>query len=58
VHLSQVSSEEAALERDPDNFDPSVRLRDYDAIDLPVFTVSARDYVRITGKRNFRHFQE
>ncbi|KAF7301325.1 hypothetical protein MIND_00697600 [Mycena indigotica] len=37
----------AAEERDPDNFDPSKSLRDYDAIDLPVFCVSARDYVRI-----------
>ncbi|KAJ6539274.1 hypothetical protein B0H19DRAFT_1178148 [Mycena capillaripes] len=39
--------EAAAEERDPNNFDPSVALRDYDAIDLPVFTCSSRDYVRI-----------
>ncbi|KAJ6599136.1 hypothetical protein DFH09DRAFT_1130225 [Mycena vulgaris] len=39
--------EAAAEERDPANFDPSVALRDYDAIDLPVFTCSSRDYVRI-----------
>ncbi|KAJ7667949.1 hypothetical protein DFH06DRAFT_1280748 [Mycena polygramma] len=39
--------EAVAEERDPDNFDPSVALRDYDAIDLPVFTCSSRDYVRI-----------
>ncbi|KAJ7744514.1 hypothetical protein DFH07DRAFT_25631 [Mycena maculata] len=37
----------AAEQRDPANFDPSVSLRDYDAIDLPVFTTSSRDYVRI-----------
>ncbi|KAJ7179922.1 hypothetical protein C8R43DRAFT_870220 [Mycena crocata] len=37
----------AAEERDPDNFDPSVSVRDYDAVDLPVFTCSSRDYVRI-----------
>ncbi|KAJ7228734.1 hypothetical protein GGX14DRAFT_414563 [Mycena pura] len=37
----------AAEERDPDNFDPSVALRDYEAIDLPVFCCSSRDYVRI-----------
>jgi hypothetical protein len=42
-------AEEAALEKDPDSFDPSVALRDYEAIDLPVFTVSARDYVRLSG---------
>ncbi|KAJ7507726.1 hypothetical protein B0H11DRAFT_1968347 [Mycena galericulata] len=39
--------EAAAEQRDPENFDPSVALRDYDTIDLPVFTVSSRDYVRI-----------
>ncbi|KAK0191014.1 hypothetical protein F5146DRAFT_1196144 [Armillaria mellea] len=38
----------AAEERDPDNFNPSVNIRDYDAIDLPVFTCSSRDYVRLT----------
>ncbi|KZV83402.1 hypothetical protein EXIGLDRAFT_754416 [Exidia glandulosa HHB12029] len=42
--------EAAAQERDPDNFDPNQLLRDYDAIDLPVFTVSSRDYVRVTGQ--------
>ncbi|GJE84682.1 nuclear GTPase SLIP-GC [Phanerochaete sordida] len=40
----------AAEQRDPDAFDPTVNLRDYDAIDLPVFTCSARDYVRIKGQ--------
>ncbi|KAJ7638747.1 hypothetical protein FB45DRAFT_988699 [Roridomyces roridus] len=40
----------AAEARDPANFDPSVALRDYDAIDLPVFTASSRDYVRIKGQ--------
>jgi hypothetical protein len=59
--------QEAAMERDPDNFDPSQDARgkpptssisssvlrwiaDYDAIDLPTFTVSSRDYIRITGQ--------
>lgn len=36
-----------AEERDPDNFDPTQNVRDYDAIDLPVFTASSRDYVRL-----------
>ncbi|KAJ7129761.1 hypothetical protein C8R44DRAFT_777600 [Mycena epipterygia] len=36
-----------AEQRDPANFDPAVSLRDYNAIDLPVFTCSSRDYVRI-----------
>ncbi|KAJ7095314.1 hypothetical protein B0H15DRAFT_881283 [Mycena belliarum] len=39
--------EAAAEERDPANFDPGVALRDYDAINLPVFTCSSRDYVRL-----------
>jgi hypothetical protein len=29
--------------------DPSVPLRDHSAIDLPVFTCSSRDYVRLKG---------
>lgn len=37
----------AAEERNPDGFNPNVNLRDYDAIDLPVFTCSSRDYVRL-----------
>ncbi|KAL0573914.1 hypothetical protein V5O48_008034 [Marasmius crinis-equi] len=37
----------AAEERDPDNFDPAKNIRDYERIDLPVFTCSSRDYVRI-----------
>jgi hypothetical protein len=45
-----VSVDSAAEERDPDSFDPSVNLRDYGAIDLPVITVSSRDYVRIRGQ--------
>ncbi|GLB33731.1 putative dynamin family protein [Lyophyllum shimeji] len=40
----------AAEERDPDNFNPNQNLRDYDAIDLPVFTCSSRDYVRLKGQ--------
>ncbi|OCH93606.1 hypothetical protein OBBRIDRAFT_790131 [Obba rivulosa] len=39
-----------AEQRDPDNFDPTVNQRNYDMIDLPVFTCTARDYVRITGQ--------
>ncbi|KAH8118439.1 hypothetical protein DFH11DRAFT_1849817 [Phellopilus nigrolimitatus] len=37
----------AAENRDPGTFDPTVNLRDYASIDLPVFTVSSRDYIRI-----------
>ncbi|KLO16323.1 hypothetical protein SCHPADRAFT_823334 [Schizopora paradoxa] len=37
-----------AERRNPATFDPTVNLRDYDNINLPVFTVSARDYIRIT----------
>ncbi|EMD41186.1 hypothetical protein CERSUDRAFT_91948 [Gelatoporia subvermispora B] len=40
----------AAEQQDPDNFDPSVNLRNYNEIDLPVFTCSARDYIRIQGQ--------
>ncbi|KAL6306643.1 Dynamin family-domain-containing protein [Sparassis latifolia] len=40
----------AAEQRDPDSFDPTVNLRNYDEIDLPVFTCSARDYVRLKGQ--------
>lgn len=40
----------AAEERDPENFNPNANLRDYDAIDLPVFTCSSRDYVRLKGQ--------
>ncbi|OCH93605.1 hypothetical protein OBBRIDRAFT_832536 [Obba rivulosa] len=40
----------AAEQRDPDSFDPTVDQRNYDEIDLPVFTCSARDYVRIKGQ--------
>ncbi|KAF8974240.1 hypothetical protein BDZ97DRAFT_1945601 [Flammula alnicola] len=42
----------AAEERDPENFNPNSNLRDYDAIDLPVFTCSSRDYVRLKGQVN------
>ncbi|CDO69419.1 hypothetical protein BN946_scf184791.g14 [Trametes cinnabarina] len=34
----------------PDTFDPADNIRDYSTVDLPVFTVSARDYVRLTGQ--------
>ncbi|KAF8913833.1 hypothetical protein CPB84DRAFT_1757667 [Gymnopilus junonius] len=40
----------AAEERDPDNFNPNTNLRDYEKIDLPVFTCSSRDYVRLKGQ--------
>ncbi|KDQ17600.1 hypothetical protein BOTBODRAFT_29776 [Botryobasidium botryosum FD-172 SS1] len=33
---------------DPSNFDPAANLRDYASIDLPVFTLSSRDYIRLT----------
>ncbi|KAK1224421.1 hypothetical protein PQX77_012717 [Marasmius sp. AFHP31] len=46
-HLIVLQTDAAAEERDPDNFDPSKKLRDYDKIDLPVFTCSSRDYVRL-----------
>ncbi|KAI0049607.1 hypothetical protein FA95DRAFT_1556704 [Auriscalpium vulgare] len=39
-----------AEQRNPDEFDPTVNVRDYAAIDLPVFTCSARDYVRLKGQ--------
>ncbi|KAL6302427.1 hypothetical protein BKA93DRAFT_737025 [Sparassis latifolia] len=40
----------AAEERDSDSFGPSVNLRNYDEIDLPVFMCSARDYVRLKSQ--------
>ncbi|KAH9482911.1 Nuclear GTPase SLIP-GC [Psilocybe cubensis] len=40
----------AAEEKDPLNFNPNVDARDYSAIDLPVFTCSSRDYVRLKGQ--------
>ncbi|OAX43900.1 hypothetical protein K503DRAFT_846915 [Rhizopogon vinicolor AM-OR11-026] len=40
----------AAEERNPDSYDPTQNLRNYDEIDLPVFTCSSRDYVRIKGQ--------
>ncbi|KDQ17601.1 hypothetical protein BOTBODRAFT_64068 [Botryobasidium botryosum FD-172 SS1] len=33
---------------DPSNFDPATNLRDYDSIEVPVFTLSSRDYIRLT----------
>ncbi|KAJ3785098.1 hypothetical protein GGU10DRAFT_428153 [Lentinula aff. detonsa] len=42
--------DEAAEERDPENFDSSVNQRDYEAINLPVFTCSSRDYIRLTNQ--------
>ncbi|KAI0069058.1 hypothetical protein BV25DRAFT_1817993 [Artomyces pyxidatus] len=40
----------AAEQRNPDTFDPTVNLRDYASINLPVFTCSSRDYVRLKGQ--------
>ncbi|KAF8897466.1 hypothetical protein BD779DRAFT_1432811 [Infundibulicybe gibba] len=40
----------SAEERDPTNFNPTMNLRNYDEIDLPVFTCSSRDYVRLKGQ--------
>ncbi|CCM01707.1 uncharacterized protein FIBRA_03772 [Fibroporia radiculosa] len=40
----------AAEQRDPGNFDTTVDIRNYAAIDLPVFTCSSRDYVRLKGQ--------
>ncbi|KZT13003.1 uncharacterized protein LAESUDRAFT_719309 [Laetiporus sulphureus 93-53] len=40
----------AAEQREPDSFDPTVDIRNYQAIDLPVFTCSSRDYVRLKGQ--------
>ncbi|TFY80874.1 hypothetical protein EWM64_g3143, partial [Hericium alpestre] len=40
----------SAEQQNPDAFDPTVNLRDYSAIDLPVFTCSSRDYVRLKGQ--------
>ncbi|KZT24461.1 hypothetical protein NEOLEDRAFT_1134832 [Neolentinus lepideus HHB14362 ss-1] len=39
-----------AEKRDPDSFDPTVNIRNYEEIDLPVFTVSSRDYVRLRNQ--------
>lgn len=47
----KVLDDEAEENRNPETFDPTKDLRDYSAIDLPVFTVSSRDYVRIRSKR-------
>ncbi|KAL5632722.1 hypothetical protein ACGC1H_005617 [Rhizoctonia solani] len=33
--------------KNPETFDPSIEMRDYNAINLPVFTCSSRDYIRI-----------
>ena len=44
VGANEEADEEA---KNPETFDPSEELRDYGAIDLPVFTCSSRDYIRI-----------
>ncbi|KAG1892585.1 hypothetical protein F4604DRAFT_1700262 [Suillus subluteus] len=49
VGLKQLD-DTAAEEQNPDSFDPTQNLRNYDEIDLQVFTCSSRDYVRITGR--------
>ncbi|KAL5487951.1 hypothetical protein ACEPAI_6059 [Sanghuangporus weigelae] len=50
IGLKRVKELDDAAEekRNPMGFDPSVNLRDYDGINLPVFTISSRDYIRIT----------
>ncbi|OBZ71962.1 Nuclear GTPase SLIP-GC [Grifola frondosa] len=40
----------AQEQQNPDTFDPTVNIRNYDEIDLPVFTCSSRDYVRLKGQ--------
>lgn len=44
--------QEAAEDEDPDAFDPSENLRDYDqvAASLPVFCVSSRAYQKLSGR--------
>lgn len=37
-------------QRDPTVFDPTQQLRDYQFVDLPVFTCSSRDYMRLSGQ--------
>ncbi|EIN03550.1 hypothetical protein PUNSTDRAFT_48020 [Punctularia strigosozonata HHB-11173 SS5] len=49
--------DEVEEELNPETFDPSVQHRDYSKIDLPVFTVSARDYMRITVHLRGRTFR-
>ncbi|KAF8475018.1 hypothetical protein BDZ91DRAFT_712137 [Kalaharituber pfeilii] len=43
---------EIAEARDPNNFDPSQNLRDYEAVanELPVFCVSSRGYQKLKGR--------
>jgi hypothetical protein len=40
----------AAEARDPENFDPTVSIRNYGDIDLPVFTCSSRDCIHLKGE--------
>lgn len=44
--------QEAAEDEDPDSFDPSENVRDYDAVaaSLPVFCVSSRAYQKLSGR--------
>ncbi|KAG1886363.1 uncharacterized protein F5891DRAFT_1120509 [Suillus fuscotomentosus] len=46
----KLNDDATAEERDPEAFDPTQNLRNYDEVDLEVFTCSSRDYVRITGR--------
>lgn len=43
---------EAGEEQDGENFDPSIPMRDYDAVarSLPVFCVSSRGYQKVSGR--------
>lgn len=44
--------QENAEEEDPDNYDPSEEIRDYDQVarDLPVFCASSRAYQKLAGR--------
>ncbi|KAF6763821.1 hypothetical protein DFP72DRAFT_873491 [Ephemerocybe angulata] len=37
-------------QQNPTGFDPTQQLRDYQFVDLPVFTCSSRDYMRLSGQ--------
>jgi hypothetical protein len=57
--LAQIGFQDAdAEQRNPDTFDPTLNRRDYDQIDLPVFTCSSRDYIRIKGMFILHYYQE
>ncbi|KAG1753960.1 uncharacterized protein EDB91DRAFT_1077623 [Suillus paluster] len=47
--LNMYNANAAAEEQNPNSFDPTKNLRNYDEIDLPMFTCSSRDKVCIDG---------